>query len=105
MAIIPLRGQSNHMEDDTLALAKSAFRSGNFAEAYRLVESATPKDKASRAERDCLLSECLQYVGDFQQALRIAETAIGESTSAEHLARYWEVVGRVRLNQLRREEA
>ena len=93
------------MADDSLALAKDAFHRGNYAEALQLVLRSSPQTKAERVERDCLVCECLQYKGQFEEALALAESGIKSEPASEVVARYWHVIGRIRLDQLRREDA
>lgn len=93
------------MTDDSLALAKDAYQRGNYAEALQLAARSTRQTKPARAERDCLICECLQYKGEFEESLALAEAGLRSEPSDEHVARYWHVIGRIRLDQLRREDA
>jgi DNA-binding NtrC family response regulator len=70
-----------------------------------LAQQAQVTSKADLEEKNCLLCDCLQYGGDFAQAERLATSSLARELSADHAARYWEVVGRIRLDQLRHDDA
>ncbi|MEX2272024.1 MAG: sigma-54 dependent transcriptional regulator [Vicinamibacterales bacterium] len=93
------------MADSSLTLAKVAYRHGRFADALRLAQATTVQSKKESDERDCLVCECLQFKGELEKASALAEVAVGKPATAEYAARYWQVIGRVRITQVRREEA
>ena len=90
---------------DSLALATAAYRRGNFAEAYALAMNADVRSQVALDEKDCLVCDCLQYRGDFNDAERRANGALSKELRPELVARYWEILGRIRLDQLRYSEA
>ena len=90
---------------DALSLAREEFARGSFKAALQLLERVAPKGKNASDERDCLICECLQFKGDLPRALDIAQAKVKEQISPELAARYWGVIGAVRLEQMRREEA
>lgn len=90
---------------DLIALAREEFLRGCFTEALRFAQQVSPKSKSEAAEMECLICECLQYRGDTEEAVAKAEAALKREADPALSARYWQVIGRVRLEQLRREEA
>jgi len=93
------------MIEEGLEAAKRAYERGNYALAHSLARTATPRTKRERDDRDCLVCECLQYKGEFETALERATVALRSDLTAELTARYWEVVGRIKLDQLQRQES
>src|SRR5687768_13999406 len=89
----------------SLEAARIEYQRGRYADALRHARQASPISKLEIQERDCLVCECIQFSGDYPEAIRLAETALKSNLTASHAARYWCVIGRIRLDQQRREES
>ena len=93
------------MIESSLTLARERYQRGRYAEALRLVTDAAVRTPAGIEERDCILCECLQQQGRYDEALRRAHTALGATLTAERAARYWGVIGRIQQDQANGEQA
>jgi DNA-binding NtrC family response regulator/tetratricopeptide (TPR) repeat protein len=93
------------MSEDALTYATVAFHEGHYTRALDLALKVSPRTKRQADERQCLISQCLQYTGELESAVNQAEAALRTELGSAHTARYWEIIGRVRLDEQRREEA
>ncbi|MDQ3068821.1 MAG: sigma-54 dependent transcriptional regulator [Acidobacteriota bacterium] len=88
-----------------MKLARLNYAEGQFTAALKAARSASPRTKNEREEQECLICQCVQYAGEFESALRTAESALTRELTAEHTARYWEVIGRSLLDQMNPQDA
>src|SRR5690606_28193857 len=75
------QGRLEAMADDSLSRAKDAFDEGKYSECLQIVQRLSPRTKSGRAERDCLLSECLLFTGQLEKALAQAEAGLASEPS------------------------
>jgi len=91
---------------DNLKLAEAFFQRGRFSEALAAARETRARTLAEGQTRDCLICDCQQYAGDHQSSMEEAQAAIDSRTLPAALtARYLGIVGRIRRDQHRREEA
>jgi DNA-binding NtrC family response regulator/tetratricopeptide (TPR) repeat protein len=89
---------------ELLKLAQTSFRSGHYTDALNLALQVPPD--AGEGLARCLVAECSQFTGDHKTAVRLAEKAVADRSLSKALrARHFGTIGRIHLDQCRREEA
>lgn len=89
----------------SVPLAQELYSQGRYTDALAILAKTVAKTKPDAEERDCLLCECLQFAGEYDQALERAHTALSGSLNATKTARYWGVIGKVCFDRGQRAEA
>src|SRR5687768_15115646 len=93
------------MAENSLDKAKHEYRRGSYSTCLRFARESIPRGKEDLDERNWLICACLQFNGDYDEALRMAQSALEATPKGKFAARYWITVGRLRLEQERRAEA
>src|SRR5690606_12455457 len=85
--------------------AREYYSRGRYADALRFISRISPVNKKDAEEVTCLTCECLQFTGEFSNALACAEQAIAEAPRPYLAARYGTVIGRIKLDRQERQQA